>query len=148
MAQVDEDVHREPIERKLRSAAWRGAGELLSAQVAFLLLAAIVFPIFAKARSYSGPGMGPYRIADAIFDDHRATGGWPDSVDALRPYLHRYPTYKPYAVSFVRLDSKEQVPIYAVSVNGVLQTYRFPTDDRPEKTSRAIVPVDLNAPRR
>ena len=87
-------------------------------------IAAILFPVFAQAHSYSGPGMGLYRIASMIDRFHQDSGRWPTSFKEIQPLLQRRNRWSNYTVSFLALETKPDSADYVVTVNGSLGRYK------------------------
>ena len=112
------------LKARLRSAAWRGGWTVIGVQCLLLFVAAVLFPLFAKAKG--GPGkLGVYvdvahGIQRAQIIDHR----WPRSANEVGK--HFAPRYRSTSYD-VALESDDfATAVYAITVDGRTRRFRVP----------------------
>ncbi len=124
----------------------RGALTVLGLQAVLLLVAAILFPIFAKAESYSGPGMSTRRVANELGHLYAQTGRWTTAFEELRPLLRRLPL-RTFEASFMRLTTKGDEAEYLIGVNGSVQRWHVGSGGGPDLVEGAVALGKVGVPR-
>ncbi|RYG24430.1 hypothetical protein EON82_10735 [bacterium] len=121
--------HEDPA-RALRAAAWR----VLGALAAVLLVAVVLFPIFAQARESTGKPNPHLWVAEAIQVSQLVRRDWPTHADEVRPYLqrgHRALPGRPLEFSISPKGPKGSDAVYEISIGGRTTTWRVKRVDAP-----------------
>jgi len=88
-----------------------------------VLLGAILFPVFAKAKSYSGPGLNHRRIAGAILNYRMEQGAWPLDIPNIESRLRRRPPQRTFNIQVSAIATHSAT--YRITVDRTDQVWRL-----------------------
>lgn len=120
--------HQDPIRARdaLRAAAWQGAFRMFGALAAPLLIAAILFPVFAQRKV--GPKLNAYWFAHVLQRAYRETGKWPMQFEEVSPRLTANDHLGPHRVSFVQTAERGKEAEYLVSFDRSMDLFKIDSD--------------------